>query len=350
MKLTHLTAALAASAALSAQITYVDADTNTNTTRADGTSYTPQLSTSGTDNEWALRPFANGGTILSTHDVASSTEDAPMLRTTITGLVPGLPHMIYTYWWGGANVAWRGRCLVDTVQPAPELPGYNSVHFTGSVFAPMTPLAFDAPLGVGQTALGLVYDAAGMETTNHFANAVMIQEGNRWLYEVPLGTYVPDGNGEIQVYVDDLAGAQSTSNRTWYDGVGWEWAPFQVGSSCGNPAPQIGYVGQPILARDFTVTLAGAPASSFALLAVGFSATSWNGIPLPLGLAPFGYPGCDLNVAPSAWVFQLTDPNGSAQYTVNLSGLSAMNVYWQWAVLTPAALPTTTGLETKFHL
>lgn len=349
MNLYSLAAAFAVGASLSAQITYVDADTNTNTTRADGSSYTPQTSTSGTDNEWALRPFANGGTILSTHDVASSTEDAPMLRTTISGLVPGLPHLIYSYWWGGANVDWRGRCLVDTVQPAPELPGYNSVHFSGSAFAPMTPLAFDSPLGFGQATLGLAYDAAGIETTGHFANLVMIQEGNRWLFEVPLGTFVADGNGEIHVYADDLAGVQSTSNRTWYDGVGWEWAPFPLGNGCGNPVPQIGYVGQPILSRDFSLTLSGASANAFGLLVVGFSSTAWNSLPLPLPLAVLGFPGCDLNVSADANVFLQTDPNGAASFTANLARVPPINLYWQWAVLTPAGLATTTGLETRFH-
>lgn len=349
MHLLHLATALAVGATLAAQITYVDADTNTNTTRADGTAYTPQTSTSGTDNEWALRPFANGGTILSTHDVASSNEDAPMLRTTITGLVPGLPHLVYSYWWGGANVDWRGRTMVSSVQPAPELPGYNSVHFANSVFEPMTPLAFDAPFGVNQTALGLTYDAAGMETTGHFANAVMIQEGNRWLYEVPLGTFVADANGEIQVYADDLAGAQSTSNRTWYDGVGWEWAPFQVGSGCGSPVPDIGYIGQPILTRDFTLTLAGAPASAPALLVVGFSSSSWGPVPLPLPLAALGFPGCNLNVSADANVFLQTDANGDASFTVTVRNLPPINLYWQWAVLSASGLAATSGLETRFH-
>jgi len=344
-----LAAAFAVCASLSAQITYVDADTNTNTTRADGTSYTPMSSTSGTDNEWALRLFANGGTILSTHDVASSNEDGPMLRTRISGLLPGVPHLVYTYWWGGANVNWRGRALVTSTQPAPQLPGYNSVHFATSVFAPMTPLAFDSPLGTGQVALGLTYDGAGMETTGHFANPVMLHEGNRWLFEVPHGTFVADANGEIDVYVDDLEGAQSTGNRTWYDGVGWERAPLQVGSGCGTPMPQIGYVGQPIMTRDFTLTLTGAPASSLALLAIGFNATTWNNLPLPLALAPFGFPGCDLNVSSDVSLFLQTDPNGQVLHTVNLSGVSTIDLYWQWAVLAPAGLAATSGLETKFH-
>ncbi len=333
---------------LTAQITYVDADVSTNTTLANGAPYVPQTVTSSVDNEWTQRAFANGGTILSSHD-ATGNEDCPMLRTVITGLIPGVPHTIYTYWWGGASVNWRGRCAVDTAPPAPQLAGYNSVHFATSAFAPMTPLAFDAPLGANQTSLGLTYDALGFENTGHFANQVMLQEGNRWLYEVPLGTFYPDANGEIWVYVDDLEGQQSSSNRTWYDGVGWEWAPLPLGNGCGAPAPTIGYVGQPVTTRDFTVTLASAPASSLGMLVIGFNATSWNSLPLPLSLASFGFPGCDLNVAVDLNLFLLTDPNGAASYTVNLPQVPGLDVYWQWAALSPTGLVTTTGLETRFH-
>ncbi len=336
------------SGSLAAQITYVDADVNTNTTRADGTPYVPQASTSGSDNEWALRAFANGATILSSHDTTGN-EDCPMLRTVISGLVPGLPHTIYTYWWGGANVSWRGRCAVDTTPPAPQLPGYVSVHFATSVFAPMTPLAVDSPLGASQTTLGLTRDAAGFENSGHFANQVMIQEGNRWLYEVPVGTFVPNANGEIWVYIDDLEGQQSSGNRTWYDGVGWEWAPLPLGNGCGAPAPTIGYVGQPIMTRDFTVTLAGAPPSAPAFLVVGFNATSWNGQPLPFSLAGFGFPTCSLNVALDLNLFLLADPNGAASYTVNLPVVTPLDIYWQWAVLVPSGLATTTGLGSRFH-
>ena len=334
--------------ALSAQITYVDADCSTNTTLADGTAYVPMLNSTAIDNVWNQRAFANGGSILSSHDVTGN-EDCPMLRTVITGLVPGLPHMIYTYWWGGANVSWRGRCLVDTTQPAAPLPGYVSLWFATSVFAPMTPLAVDAPLGVNQTVLGLTRDASGFENSGHFANQVLIQEGNRWLYEVPLGTFTADANGEIWVYIDDLEGQQGSANRTWYDGVGYEWAPFQVGAGCGNPTPSIGYVGQPIMTRDFSVTLTGGAPNSFALLAIGFNATSWNGLPLPLSLAQFGYPGCTLNVSADINQFALTNGSGAAQTTVNLSGLPNLDLYWQWAVLDPAGLTSTSGLETHFH-
>ncbi|MFO1077331.1 MAG: hypothetical protein U1E73_06345 [Planctomycetota bacterium] len=346
--LTALVGAALFASTLPAQITYVDADCSVNTTLADGTAYAPMLNSTAIDNIWNQRAFANGGSILSSHDVTGN-EDCPMLRTTLSGLIPGFPYLIYTYWWGTAATSWRGRALVDTVQPSPPLPGYVALWFSTSVFAPMTPLAFDAPLGTNQTALGLTYDASGFENSGHFANQVLIQEGNRWLFEVPLGVFTADGNGEIQVYIDDLEGQQGSGNRTWYDGVGYEWAPLPVGSGCGNPAPAIGFTGQPIMTRDFSLTLAGGPPSSLALLTVGFNDTSWNGLPLPLSLAPFGYPGCALNVAADVNLFLLTDANGEASYTINIAGVPSLDLYWQWAALVPPGLATTTGLSTHFH-
>ncbi len=346
---TPLLAALVLAAPLSAQITYVDADTNTNTTLADGSPYTPSTSTSGTDNQWALRPFANGGTILSSHDVSGSNEDAPMLRTTISGLTPGLPYLVYTYWWGGFNVTWRGRALASGTQPSPQLPGYNTVHNASSVFAPMTPLAVDSPVGHLQTTLGLTRDAANFENSGHFQNQVMLQEGNRWLFEVPLGTHVADGNGQIHVYADDLEGVQSTSFRTWYDGVGYELAPLPVGNGCGSPLPQIGSLGQPVMTRPFAVTLGNAPANSLAMLVIGFSATSWNGAPLPFPLATLGFPGCDLNVAPDLNLFFATDGSGNATYPITVPALAPIDAFWQWGVLGPGGLASTTGLLTRFH-
>lgn len=342
------TGAALLAATLQAQITYVDADCSVNTTLADGTAYAPMLNSTAIDNIWNQRAFANGGSILSSHD-ATGNEDCPMLRTTLSGLIPGFPYVIYTYWWGTAGSSWRGRALVDSTQPAGPLPGYVALWFATSVFSPMTPLAFDAPLGTNQTALGLTYDATGHENSGHFANQVLIQEGNRWLYEVPLGTFVADASGQIQVYVDDLEGQQSSGNRTWYDGVGYEWAPLAVGAGCGNPVPTIGYTGQPIMTRNFVVTLAGAPANAFTLLTIGFNATSWNGLPLPLSLQPFGYPGCSLNVAADVNLFLQTDPNGAASYTANLSGVPSLDLWWQWATLDAAGLAATTGLSTHFH-
>lgn len=343
--------ALGLSLSLTAQaqtlgITYIDADCSVNTTLADGTPYAPQATTAN-DNEWNARAFANGGTILSSNDIAGN-ENAPMLRTTISGLLPGVPHQIYAYFWGVAGAAWRGRVLVSDTQPAPELPGYVSVTFTGTTFTGMQPLAFDSPIGPGQTSLGLTYDAAGMAQGTHFSNQVMLHEGNRWLFEVPLGSYLPNQNGEVTIYVDDLAN-QGNGNRTWYDGVGYEWAPLSFGNGCGAPAPEIGYIGRPNMNSSFTVTMSNGPASNMAILVFGLSNVAWSGGPLPQSLAFAGFPGCDLLVSPDVNSIALTDPNGFASSSIFLSGVPQLDLYWQWAALTPSSLAFSAGLRTSFH-
>lgn len=129
--------------ATTAQITYVDADTSTNTTYAESTPYTPAATTSGTDDEWALRAFGNGLRVLTTHDVTGSTEDAPMLRTRITGLIPTFSYNVFSYH-GSNGGAWRGRAVPAATQPTPPIQGYNTVHFAGSSFLPLQSLATGA--------------------------------------------------------------------------------------------------------------------------------------------------------------------------------------------------------------
>ena len=232
-------AATLLAASLPAQATYVDAVAGGNTTLADGSPFTPVIgSPVGTDNQWTERTFANGGTIFETNGQAGGGEDGPMLKTTVSGLIPGIGYVIYGYFWSSSDngAVWRGRALVSNTQPSPEIPGYNTRHFSTSSFAPMRPLADDSPLGTsGYGSLQLTRDANGFESSGHFTNQVLLQEGNRWLYQAFLGVHTANGNGEIDVYIDDLANT-SNANRTWYDGVGYELAPFNFGLGCGSPA------------------------------------------------------------------------------------------------------------------
>jgi hypothetical protein len=219
-----LAATLAATALgmpAAAAITYVDADPNANTTLADGTAL-PGLATSATaDNQWDLRGFANGATIFASNDAGG--EDAPRIRTTISGLTPGQDYTISAYFWGADNQLWRGR--VGLADGAGELQGYNSSHFVGSSFVPMTEVA-DGSNGDDVDNPGPVTtaDAGGVENGGYFAGSVLASESDRFLAEVGLGVATADANGEIWVYVDDLANT-SNANRTWYDGVGYEVVP-----------------------------------------------------------------------------------------------------------------------------
>ncbi len=74
---------------------------------------------------------------------------------------------------------------------------------------------------------------------------------------------------------------------------------------------------------------------------VGFDATSWNGIPLPVSLTPLGFTGCDVLLAPVR-SDGLTNTNGIANWNVALpmNALAlGIDVYFQGAVLVPGWNP-----------
>lgn len=344
---------LAVTAQASAQIVYVDADQTTNTTLATGAPLIPNPVSSGIDNNWTLRLLGNGATAYESHAGGTVVnEDAPMLRTTIVGLAAGVRYHVYAYFWGAstASANWRGRAVVDVAAPTPQIQGYNTRQPAVSSLLPMTPLAVGASVGVGQTSLGLSFNATGFETSGHFATPTMIMEGNRWLYEVSLGHHAANANGEIFVWVDDLEGNVNSDSRTWYDGVGWEVAPQQYGTGCGTPLPTIDSVGPPIWTRNFEVTLANAPANGIAVLVIGLSSTSWSGIPLPLPLASIGYLGCDLLVSLDLTQAAITSPVGAASITFNLSAPSPTSIFFQWAAFDASgAISMTPGLSVLFH-
>ncbi len=192
-----------------AEITYVDADVNSNTTLADGSALvegTHYSTTNTADDLWQIRGFANGGTIISSNDTGN--EDAVELRTTISGLTAGESYDVFTYFWGANGSArWRGR--TGLAAGGGSLQGYNTNQFGGSSFSAMDWVER--------------HDNSGSNTQSPFtfdASAIAI-ESNRSLYEVHHGAVVADANGEISIFVDDLANVGQL-DRTWYDGVGYQ--------------------------------------------------------------------------------------------------------------------------------
>ncbi|MCU0863434.1 MAG: hypothetical protein MUC36_06565 [Planctomycetes bacterium] len=326
---------------LSAQVVYVDADASTNTTNADGTPLVPVVGAIANDNQWQQRQFANGGTILSSNDFTTGSEDCPMLRTTISGLTPTLPYFVYGYQWNTQVDQWRLRLNVDTQQPTAPLQLW---HTRGSGSPMSTPLAFNAPSN-SVANLGLQFDAAGMETSGHFANPVMIKEGNRWLFEVPLGTFTADLNGQIHVYVDDDP-TSGNFNRNWYDGVGYEPAPMPYGPACG--AGRIAFRGTPHGNSTISLDLLGSNPNSLGLLMIGLGSLP------PFDVGAIGFtPGCFLNVNFAVINLAPTNASGDASWQTTLGPVPAgvTPLFFQWAVLDPALTLTsmTSGLRVGFH-
>ncbi len=99
--------------AASGTTVYVDATSGTggNTTLANGGTFTPPLNgTTGADQNWEQRTvFAASGNIY--ESAGEVAENAPELRTTITGLTPGATYQIHAHFWDGSGTgaAWNLR-------------------------------------------------------------------------------------------------------------------------------------------------------------------------------------------------------------------------------------------------
>jgi hypothetical protein len=192
---------------LQAQLTYLDATTGTdgNTTLADGSPFTPPANlVTGADDRWEERtPFASDGNIIESGGEA--VEDAPELRTRISGLVAGGVYQLNIHFWD-AGPAWIVRA------------GFESNESSNSVYAnPAEAAVFG----------GLEAVLAG-ELEYEFAPTVFV-EADRTMYAGDLGFAVADTNGVIDVYVDDLPPSVAANERTWYDGLSYEVAPDSDG-------------------------------------------------------------------------------------------------------------------------
>jgi hypothetical protein len=168
-------------------VNYVDA-TAANTTYASGAplqTSTPSSSAGPADSLWHLRTgVGNGGSVLASNE--SGAENAPQLKTTVSGLAAGT-YDLFAYFWSDNDEDWRLLAGLDSA---------NLIDFRR---------------------FGSQYDEAGqfasIETTSANSNDLL-------LYRAYLGrAQVADG-GSITAYIDDWQ-STGTAIRTWYDGLGY---------------------------------------------------------------------------------------------------------------------------------
>lgn len=153
------------------------------------------------DGLWDLRAFANNATIYQNAST-SATDNAQRLVTSVN--VPQGTYDVYTYFWSDSSNNWRmGASLTDEAGDLPlYLPGDPGVvqFYSGA----------DATVFSSSLA------------PNPFASDVMIAEGNRRLYQIPMGQVT---GTSITVYIDDSPNQASQDERTWYDGIGYGVIP-----------------------------------------------------------------------------------------------------------------------------
>ena len=183
-------------------LTYVDATSGVggNTTLADGSTFSPPLNgTAGADNNWEQRAvFGSGGNIFESGGEAA--EDAPELRTTLGGLVPGANYSISAFFWDATGTTENWNLRAGFTAGSGANPLYSAADAAG-------------PLGAtgGVNASTLSYATA----------PTVFVEANRVLQAVNLGVATADGAGTISVFLDDKPSTIGANNRTWYDGLGY---------------------------------------------------------------------------------------------------------------------------------
>ncbi|MEY4675120.1 MAG: hypothetical protein RL148_2904, partial [Planctomycetota bacterium] len=114
------------------------------------------------------------------------------------------------------------------------------------------------------------------------------------------------------------------------------------GTGCGTPplALDSPVTARPVIGTTAQAVLQNAP-SAFAFMAVGWSDQSSNGLPLPLSLAGYGMPGCDLLQSGEFLTLSMTASTpGVSVYSLpipNQVGIINIPVYLQAWAFAPAA-------------
>jgi hypothetical protein len=191
-------------------VTYLDASP-ANTGRWDGQPFAPAPEgVTGADDNWERRSLGNAGSAYEANFEAA--EDAPLLVTTISGLLPSTEYVVYGYFWSdGGN--WR---LKASTRPG-DVQDNGTPGDPGDDFLPTSPLAHFAANNSANRSATVGTPASATV----FASTPLLTEGNRTLYHAPLGRAMSSAGGTIAVYIDDFASGSAVP-RTWYDGVGYK--------------------------------------------------------------------------------------------------------------------------------
>jgi hypothetical protein len=148
---------------------------------------------------------------------------------------------------------------------------------------------------------------------------------------------VYDSQRESTLLFGGLGSGTSGFGDTWMWRGGLVASANAFGAGCGNPAltlvPVVGSL--PRIGTTPQVTLANVP-SNIVFVALGSSSTALGPVSLPLSLAQFGMPGCDLLQSSEVSLPATLTGATTASYSLQLPNLGALIgfvVYLQgWAV------------------
>ena len=167
-------------------VNYIDAGTS-NTTNADGNAFSPTGPSSypgGADGKWhQYTGYGNGGSCFTAGD--GGTENAPALKTTITGLPDGT-YDVFAYFWSDPNADWGIRGGFTTS----DMLNFNK-------------------------------QSSQHAEASQFFGSVEVTSYEAILYRAYIGRKVVSGGASINVCIDDYDSSfTNRPTRTTYDGVG----------------------------------------------------------------------------------------------------------------------------------
>jgi hypothetical protein len=219
--------------------------------------------------------------------------------------------------WG--PTAHSGPYLVDTTPPGPV-----SVVIVG---------------GPNATSLDVTLSLTAVDTHSGVAEMRFQNDGGSFSPWEPyaasrawnlahFGGSTATGSRAVRAEFRDRAGNGAGTSGSIYYYVPVSYFGSACDGSLGTPVFTIGGIpgiGRPIF---FQVSNTAAP---LGYLWMGLSAASWNGVPLPLELGPYGVPGCSINVSADI----LFHAGGlTANYTIaDEPVLVGLVVYFQWVLV-----------------
>ncbi|MEM6505807.1 MAG: PEP-CTERM sorting domain-containing protein [Planctomycetota bacterium] len=200
-----------------AAITYVDAleGASGNTYATGGsladTSWVGPNGAGDNETQWNKRTAGgtNGNVFQGRHNLDDAGGDQmPELTTEITGLADGL-YDVWVFFWDADETSVPNRWSISAGLNSGALTSYSIV-------------------GLGDTSSPVL-----ASTLTFDASAPLQSDGDLLLWGVNLGQATVAGGSTIDVFVDNLLGntafggssAPSSTNRTWYDGVGYALVP-----------------------------------------------------------------------------------------------------------------------------
>jgi hypothetical protein len=171
------------------QVTYIDANSS-NTTNADGSQFSPTgpSGSAGTaDSKWhQYTGYGNNGSCYTAGD--GGTENAPAIKTSVTGLADGT-YDVFAYFWSDPNQNWGLRG-----------------GFTSSA----------------SDLLCFSRQSSQYAEPSQFSGSIVTTSGVYQLYRVYIGRKTVTGGAAVVVYIDDYDSSFTGTKpaRTTYDGIG----------------------------------------------------------------------------------------------------------------------------------